>query len=330
MDRIPLNIQTVYADLLQQLQAASRAGSTYVQTVHGIRYLYLRRQVGAKRIDTILGREDDAEVAREVERIRVEAGLRKERRELIAMLKRWLPTPTQTLGRVVEVCAESGLFRNGAVLVGTAAYICFPALVGFALPAQSLGTQDVDVATASLALDADAFDQDGKALTFESILKLADPSFSGLPQLNPKAAAARYRASNGFIVELLTQTRSREEDIPRPLKALRAGAIPLQHMAWLIEQPVEAMCLHGAGCLVTVPRPARYAVHKLIISQKRDPGSTVKRAKDLRQAKALIEALRASAPFDLNDALDDARSQGQQGWAQPIDRALAAIGESTT
>jgi hypothetical protein len=71
-------------------------------------------------------------------------------------------------------------------------------------------------------------------------------------------------------------------------------------------------------------------VHKLIISQKRDPGSTVKRAKDLLQAKALIEALRASAPFDLSDALDDARSRGQQGWAEPLNRALAAIGESET
>jgi hypothetical protein len=326
MDRIPLNIQTLYADLLQQLQAASRAGSIYIQTVSGIRYAYLRRQVGAKRIDDLLGREDDVAVAQEVDRIRIEAGLRKERRKLIAMLKRWLPQPTQTLGRVVEVCSEAGLFRNGAVLVGTAAYISYPAIIGQALPAQSLGTQDVDVAAASLALESDAFDEDGRAMPFELILRQADPTFIGLPQLNRNMPPSRFRAANGFMVELLTQRRSLEEESPRPLKALSAGATPLQHMAWLIARPIEAICLHGAGSLVSIPTPSRYAVHKLIISQKRDPGSTVKAAKDLLQAKALIEALHVSAPFELDDALVDARSQGKDSWAEPIDRALATLG----
>jgi hypothetical protein len=84
--------------------------------------------------------------------------------------------------------------------------------------------------------------------------------------------------------------------------------------------------LWGAGVTVTVPRPARYAVHKLIVAQRRDPGSRLKRAKDLEQARIIFEALATMEPFAIEDALEDAREQGEEGWARPIARSLAELG----
>ncbi|WP_158266874.1 GSU2403 family nucleotidyltransferase fold protein [Alsobacter soli] len=85
------------------------------------------------------------------------------------------------------------------------------------------------------------------------------------------------------------------------------------------------MALHGAGALVRVPQPARYAVHKLLIAQKRAMDSA-KAQKDLDQARALFECLASQDPDPLQDALDDARSRGAKGWAEPINSSLKAIG----
>ena len=109
------------------------------------------------------------------------------------------------------------------------------------------------------------------------------------------------------------------------LPALRASAIPLHHLDWLIDSPTPAAALYGAGVLVYVPQPARYAIHKLIVAQKREAGSP-KRQKDLGQAKALIEALVQSDPYALQDLLEEAARRGERGWRKRIDRSLQEIG----
>nr|WP_257819126.1 nucleotidyltransferase domain-containing protein [Phenylobacterium sp. J367] len=109
-------------------------------------------------------------------------------------------------------------------------------------------------------------------------------------------------------------------------KAWRPAPAPLQHLAWLIDAPVRTVALSGAGVLVNIPQPARFAVHKLILAQRRDDASRLKRAKDLAQAKALIEVLRDLDPFALDDALADARAKGEKGWRSPIARSLKEIG----
>lgn len=75
-----------------------------------------------------------------------------------------------------------------------------------------------------------------------------------------------------------------------------------------------------------MPQPARFAIHKLILAQRRDGTNRPKRAKDLAQAKALIEVLLRHDRFALTDALGDARGQGKEGWEIPIARSLTELG----
>jgi hypothetical protein len=110
-----------------------------------------------------------------------------------------------------------------------------------------------------------------------------------------------------------------------PLKRLAAGATPLQHLDWLIAEPITGVALHGAGVAVSLPRPARFAVHKLVLAQKRGAHEAAKSRKDLAQAAAMLMALRESAPFELEDTLAEARSIGRDGWARPIERSLSRI-----
>ena len=320
MQTIPLTLQTLYADLVQQAHnAPAEAGSVYKQTVKGIDYLYARTTVGAARRDRFLGRADDPIVQARAEAARREGKNAAERRNIVRILRgQGVPGATTELGRVLDALADAGLFRE-AVLVGTAAYQCYSPILGVVLPSAAMMTQDADLATASLVLTAD-----DPETSLETILKRADETFTPVPTLKRNALPSHFRSASGFLVDLLTPQLRRSDSNPMPLKGLQAGAVPLQHMGWLIETPIQAVALHGAGVPVRVPAPARYAVHKLIIAQKREVNAA-KRSKDLLQAKLVGEALATTDPWAWKDALDDARSRGKSGWRQPIDRSLKEI-----
>lgn len=143
MDTIPLNIQTLYADLIQQVETASCDEATVVTTtVKGIRYIRLQRWVGTTRTVEHLGRADDPDIQARAESARREAGRRAERRTTVSALRRLLPGPTPKLGKVLDATAHAGLFEGGAVLIGTAAYQCYSPVVGVRLPSGSLTTND--------------------------------------------------------------------------------------------------------------------------------------------------------------------------------------------
>lgn len=232
-----------------------------------------------------------------------------------------MPAPVRALAQVLDALSDAGLLRQ-AVLVGTSAHQRCPAPLGHLLPAAGLITQDADLATASLAIAAD-----GDGETMESILKRADPTFRAVPGLAPAAPPSHLRSAPGFVVDLLTPQYRRTDANPMPLPGLAAGAVPLQHLDWLIADPMPAVALHRSGIAVRIPQPARFAVHKLVIAQKRG-GDTTKRRKDLARADALIAALKAADPFALSDADKDAAARGVTAWKRPAERSLAELGLS--
>lgn len=313
--------QTLFAELLQQVETAPRPGSIYRRTLEGHEYLYAKTPIGANRIDQFIARSDNPTAQALANALRQGADLAGQRRRLVALLKReGLAALDRTMGAILDALAHAGLFKGGAVLVGAAAYLVSEPLVGSRLPSPTLMTGDLDLATASVAITADPPEN------LETILRRADPTFEGLVQLKPQAPPSRFRNASGYLVDLVTPTRIRQDANPAALTKLNAGAAPLQHLAWLIEGSVQTVALWGPGVLVNVPQPARFAVHQLIPARKRDPSGRLKRAKDLAQAKALIEILREHDPFALEDALADARAQGAKGWSDPIARSLKEIG----
>ena len=310
----------MFAELMQQVVTAPVAGTVYERSLEGIRYLYAKVPVGADRIDTFLGRKGDEGAELRAEGMRRGMALAKERRVLVSMLKRsGLAGPDRPLGVALDAIAHAGLFRDGAVLVGTAAYMMCEPHAGSRLPAPTLMTGDLDLATASLALTADPPER------MEAILQRADPSYEGVMQLDPRQPASRFRNAAGYLVDLITPMRTRRDTNPMRLDALAAGAAPLQYLSWLITDPVPTVALWGSGIAVTIPQPARFAVHKLILAQRRDAASRLKRTKDLAQAAALIEALRRYDPFAFEDAMENACAQGMAGWADPIKRSLLEL-----
>lgn len=311
------SIQTLFADLMQQVETAPLAGTAYQRERDGIAYHYAKIPVGTDRIDSFIGRVGDPVAEEQVKSLARGMALAKARRKTVSMLKSaGLAAPDRTPGAALDAIAHAGLFRDGAVLVGTMAYQVSEPLVGRRLPAPLLMTGDLDLATVNLAISADPPE------SMEAILRRADPSFAAVMQLDPRQPAARFRNDRGYLVDLLSQERRRDER-PVPLPQLEAGAEPLQHLRWLIESPVPTVVLWGAGVAVRVPQPARFAVHKLMVAQRRGH-DRIKRQKDLDQADAMMTALRAHDPFALEDAIEEARAQGRN-WAKEIDRSLAEL-----
>lgn len=321
MKPIPTNIQTLYADLVQGLHARiERPGSLYTRSKGDGEYAYVKRSVGTTRRDVYIGPASATETSHRIEEIGAENLRAKERRKTISALKAaGVPAPQSALGAVLDALDDAGLLRH-TVVVGTAAYQCYPPLVGAVLPAAGLTTQDADLATASLAISADDATE-----SLETILKRADPTFTLLPGLDPKAPPSHFRSASGFIVDLLTPQLRRDDPNPMPLTKLKAGAIPMQYLRWLITDPLQAAIMYSSGSAAFVPQPARYAVHKLIVAQKRTSDRT-KRAKDLLQSRALIDILKTRDPYALADARDAALEEGQEGWKTPILRSLTELG----
>jgi hypothetical protein len=274
-----------------------------------------------------LGPADSPDAVAKAEAMAREMVFAKQRRSVVTSLGRVLPTPSRKLADVIAVIDDAGLFRpadgsRGLVMVGTAAFGSYSAMLGRLLPSASLMTGDVDFATAHLALAADGENADDAGVTLEAILKRADPSFSGQMHLDHRQPSSQFRSSDGFMVDILTPTRSRNDANPMTIRALGAGAVPLQYLDWLITDAQQAAVLTGSGLLVTVPDPSRYAVHKLIIASQ--PGRNRQKAnKDLAQASALIEAYASIGEAALiAELIDDARSRGRK-WREAIASSLS-------
>ena len=122
---------------------------------------------------------------------------------------------------------------------------------------------------------------------------------------------------------MLTTNRGAPRDRPSFLPTLGSDAVPLPFMDYLLREPIEAAVLHEPGVLVNVPAPARYAVHKLIVSRDRKVNPE-KGLKDRLQAAQLIEILAQDDPFALRDAYAEARDRGET-WRDLLEQAVSLL-----
>ena len=152
MRPVPLNFQTIYADLLQSVATVNVGhGSVSVRKIKGREYIYVTTKDGSERHQRSLGPANDPNVIAKATEIRQAAELAKSLRTTVSALKQArIPSPALPLGRVLETIANAGLFERGVVLVGTAAYQTYTCIVGHYLPSSALMTNDADILVASL------------------------------------------------------------------------------------------------------------------------------------------------------------------------------------
>lgn len=320
MRPIPLNLITLYADLLQSVELDDGpAGSIATKTQGKNKYVYVTVKDGSARLERYLGVASDPAVQAEVERFKHAAQRTKSLKNTVSLLKAGrLPAPSLVLGRILEVIANAGLFKRGVTLVGTSAYQTYAGVLGYYAPSATLATNDADLSLAEFVAKEDEED-------IGSILKRADPTFKPMWHVEDKLPKA-FRASNGFTVDLIT-AYGRGKTSPVLVESLGCAAVPLTFQEYAAEDTIETVALYGSGVLVRVPSPVRFAIHKLLVAQRRKTTESGKRQKDLRQALELIDIYLQVDEGELQAQLDDARSRGKS-WQTAINASLKEIGRA--
>ena len=311
-----MNLLSLYADVMQRQRTFGvLPASISRKRIQNRLHLYAAVKTGASRRQLYLGpagsKKAEAAAAAHEQVARARAELKK---SVQALKGAGIRGPTVMVGRVLESLAHAGVFERGGVLAGTVAYQQYPCLVGAFLNEATAQTEDANLAAARIALPKVFHGVD-----LLRTLRHADPSFAPI-FAGPRKAPRRLVSARGFIVEVLTTKGRRDEDVAVP--GLGIAAIPLPYLDYLLENPATALALYGAGVLVRVPEPGRYAIHKLIVCQIREPGP--KRIKDLLQARELIAALREHDPESLNDAIAAAEARGRS-WARLVRSGLTLL-----
>lgn len=321
-----LVLQTTYAELVQRCAATAfrdafpQDGSFTSKTIKGKRYWYFQQSADEGRLQKYVGPETP-ELLKQISHHKQSRDDERERRALVSTLVRSfaLPRPVPEIANIIAALAKAGIFRLRGVLVGTAAYQTYSAMLGAKLPISTLQTGDVDIAqfkSVSVAVGE-------KTPPVLEVLKEVDKTFRPVPHIHEEHNATSYTNKKGFRVDFLTPNEGADTDVPQPLPAFQTDAEPLRFLDFLIHNPEQAVILHDAGILVFVPGPERYAVHKLIISRRR-PAGTAKQEKDLQQAAALLDLLAQKRPYELKDVWKEAIQRGKR-WRQLLTEGLSQV-----
>jgi len=153
--------------------------------------------------------------------------------------------------------------------------------------------------------------------------------FTPVPSLDGRKVWRWKQTDRGTLVEFLTPSFEENEGI-RDLPALGVSAQSLHHLNFLIAEPIRVPLLYRSGMLVQIPRPERFAIHKLIVADRRkaDP-DRLKARKDRAQAEMLIEILCEERPADLVEAYETALAQGP-AWRKRISESLKLMPQTRT
>ena len=290
--RHPRAQQAAYSDvkrraLEQRNVLVGTPGSVSVRTVNG-RPFYYRQfydALGKKRA-SYLGPAADAESDEHAAAMRESIEIAKTLAEEARGLARagYVRVDRRT-GAVIAALASRGLFRGGAVLVGSQAYGVLLNELG--ARAAAFHTEDIDVARAD-PIEVTLAPGDSLAtILAESYVPLLP-----VPGFQPKEPSTSFKAKGAdpFRVDLLVPAAGNVVTT-RPVSELRAHAAALPYLAYVLRNPMDAVVLGREGVLpVTVPRPEAFALHKMLVASMR--GETRdKGRKDVDQAAALIAVL---------------------------------------
>lgn len=240
---------------------------------------------------------------------RDEASKAERQREVATGVAAGLNAPSPAEARVFEALVQSGLFEAGAVLVGSHAFLNIGNMLCVTWDGEAGRTLDIDIAI-NLSIEVAAPDRE---MDLADILRGADRGFFPVPALDPTHSATRFKIRNREItVSILAPELGKPASRPILIPGLNAAAEPVRFLDYVLEESQPAVIPSGAGLLIRVPDPARFALHKLVVSQRRPSAMAAKSRKDIHQAAAVLEVLKDLRPGDIAHAWEAAQAIGGQ------------------
>jgi len=333
MDRMPLETQTLYAELMEQLIAfethrsiGKLPGTFTTKKVKGETYHYFQySEPGGVKRQVYLGKESPS-LRKVVERFNIERESWQPDRESIQRLSALLRTGgamvTDTASaRVIRSLGETGVFHLGGVLVGTNAFIVLGNLLGARWDKAALRTLDIDIAgSAMMEIAVPEISAD-----IPEALASLEMGFLPVPPLNPKDPSTSFKVRGKPLrVDLLTPKGRRSSSSAIPLPRFNTAAFQLPYLDYLIQNTVKGATVNGGSALVNVPDPSRFAYHKLLTAGERSVTEHTKVEKDQLQAAQLFELLLEERPEDVKMAKEEIMSRGK-GWMKKINDGVKGL-----
>ncbi len=332
MRRQPPETQTLYAELSERLAAyeaarsfASLKGGFATKHISGAHYWYFKTSAtSAGQREYSIGPDTPATraVIEAYQKDRaavdeVESGIAR----LCAMLRQGGATMTDTVSaKVISGLGSAGVFRLGGVLVGTQGFLTLSNVLGVHWQS-GLRTEDIDIlASPVLEVAIGPVEADLPA-TLESL----NMGFLPVPGLDSRNPETSFKVRGKTLrVDLLTPARGKRDGAPVRIPRLKASAQPLEFLDYLLESPVAVPVINGGATMVNVPEPARFALHKLIVSVDRSISMQTKVIKDRQQAGEMIEVLMEDRPGDIELAVESINRRGP-GWRKKLRDGLARL-----
>jgi hypothetical protein len=323
INRHSATAHAAYHDLQRSLmdEAISELRGAPTRVVRGEKaYWYDSFRIGSDVRKTYIGEETPALLDR-LERLKSlrqdSEARRKQRTRLIRILRaEGFQGVDAATGSLLSAMAGAGVFRLGGTVVGTHAFRLYEGVLGVRYQFDEMAqTGDIDIASfeqLSLALD------DVVAPPLQEVLGAF--SFAPVPSLQGNKIWRWRQTRNDLMVEFLTPSFQEDEGI-RPLVALGVDAQSLHHLNYLIADPIKAVVNYRSGVLVQIPRPERFAIHKLIVADRRRGEDALKAEKDRLQAGFLIDVLAEDRPDELWEAYQASRAMGPK-WSARLDATL--------
>jgi hypothetical protein len=289
----------------------------------GHAYLYWRAYDAlGKRVDRYIGPKEAPETARtlaEVEGRIAEARYFAD--TSLALRKQGYAAADNSTALTLAALFNAGVFREGALLVGTHAFGAILNALGVRLAA-NYHTEDIDVARyRPIRL---ATRPEGGIL---AILRDSGLPFAEVPELDSRKPSTSFKVRGRPLrVDLLVPGDERYAS--RRVPELGAHATALPFFDFLLAESNPAIVLGRDHVVpVRVPSPPRYCLHKLIVAALRAPTSAAKADKDLAQAAILAAVLTEKFAADLAEAAAKIPPKARRRVAQSAQRAGAMLDE---
>lgn len=326
---LSLSAQTAYAELFSQVQAfelnnalAGLVGTFHKRVLKGRTYWYFGyRDMDQKLRMAYVGPDSDRVQAlvNRFEQTRRDKPLAPPARMAIAA--GCAPVATKHF-RVIRRLAEYGFFRAGGILIGTHAFLALGNMLGVRW-LEGAATLDVDFAHAgrnvSLALPADL------RIDVHGALESLEMGLLPLTQFDGKVGAQdRHPADPELRLDFVTAMTRDGKPVVMP--NLNLALEPLKFMEFSLARSVQGCVFSNLGaCVINLPAPERYAVHKLIVYGERPVSERTKASKDLLQVASLASYfLHAGQAEVFNAAWQEALGRGK-GWRERAEQGKSAL-----
>jgi hypothetical protein len=314
MEALPESTRLLYSQLLSQcLQSTAPSGrglSFVSKRIKGGKHWYLQLTVGSQKTQHYVGPDTDEVrhlIQSEKARWTSAAPDLAIREQLVSMLTSGgAYTASGVDARVFELLERVGVFLAKGAIVGSHAYALYGNLLGVRWDSETTRTQDIDVDTERHVVIGIA----NRKINLRQAIIDSELGFIEIPALNRKAPSTKFRIRGQQLsVDILTPMLGRTSARPILIPALDIYAEPVRFLDYLLVDMQPAVLVARAGLLVNVPAPARFALHKLVTSQRRVAAFQSKTHKDLAQANQLLRLLARDRPGDLRRAWQAAGKQ---------------------